>query len=897
MQRLLYQLLVFVLLGTRMLYGQEPFSLVNCPTTQTTYVRHYAVGEITPTLLEIVPPPTVTNVNWSMLHSTSSDAMSCVGFPSFFDDGETVEVADNLTATFRSGSDDRVIISSDGPLVEGEHHISILLEEGGISYVRTFLLVIRKPWELVFVLDRSGSMECDADENSVTQWPGCTTFNSSDDGRRWDKLAGAVDNFIAKIEDTHTTSLDRLSVVYFDGAIHEPTSPLVTDSAPFANLNAFRGTGATTAIRSEMDAMASGGTQLGRNGTSIGEGMYQAVNQRFGGASSVDRRQIVLLFTDGEQNTGRWISSMVNPGRRITESRTSTVVEINLDAPTISPIEIYTASMVVNSAPAAILEQIADDADGYFSVLPSEVEQFPTLISGRAFNRIFSDASPRYIGSASYDLDASSGTTRTDFVVNRNVNRLIFETYFNNPIARTVKTKVYHDGMDVSKQAEIHQTEYSTTYIFPLFARADLGSEGTWTMEVSPPPASRIPPGTHLKVFGTADDHAVSFKAGTAEERLVAGESFTPQLELLEDGAPVTNAEVTAIVTQPGADLGDLLARTPTPQLQVSHTESGSCADRKLSQLLQDNAEALDDVYDFNSRTIRLKHRGGGKYSAAFTGAEVTGTYNLRYEISYTSSRLGEVNRMVEQSRYVHFPVPKLNLTLAQNPSRETTFAAGTPQALLSRPSYRVNGQQRFIGPGFATAFGSDNPSVTVRASDNCDGSYSLTVSGDPNESFALYLLDRQVYSGKVRDFAPGDRRSATYVALRGGRTFPQGDFDDRFDSGIYGELGVGTRFGSLLGLELLAGYYGFDPEYSILGGTGYLNLYLGGGSATHLVLGGGGGYYLPEDQDGRLGASFRATLEREIGLLTLGVEGGYFRLTEPELDFATLGLSLKIGL
>ncbi len=888
-------LLIFTCLVTLSnVYGQEAFSVVpTCMSgTQPEYVRHYGTGSGVPANLVITPPASVSgSISWSFLSSPTTGGSCGSTFPGPVVNGHVEDLGGNLRATFNnSGFNRNVTISSTGPLTAGEHNLTLRLTGGGNSYVRNYRFIVRRPVDIVFALDRSGSMECDTDENVPSDWMGCITHGGEGDGRRWDLLASAIDNFVGNLDFLHVIGTDRLSVVYFDGNTATP-STLVSDAVPFTSIANFRGVGSPTAIKQELDNMASAVSVLGRNGTSLGAGLVKAISGRYGGTEDPNRRQIVLLFTDGEQNTGQWVKpSGPDMGRKILQNSGSATVDLNLDAPAVNDIDILTAGTIYTGSSPALLEAIAGGPSKFFNVLPGTESEFGSDLAGHAFNEIYNTTSPRFLASDRYPLLPDAPNLRTDFTVNRNVNRLLFQVFFNHPIAGRTKLKVFRDGVDVSEYGQFRNNAYSTTYQFPLYALPELPSEGKWTVEILSP--SRIPGGTEVNVFGTADDHAVQFTAGTEEAQLTVGRSFHPQLKLEEEGMAVTNASVTAYILKPGDDLGDLLARTTVAQLPSGHTESGSCADLKLAQLRQTNPSALQQLDQVQRSSISLNHHGDGIYSGNYGGADVTGIYKIRFEIAYTSDRLGEVRRMVEQTRYVHFPTPQLNLSVATRGSGPDRF-----NATQSKPSYRVNGQRRYVGPGYATAFGVTGQGVGLTAADNCDGSYRLNVTGAPGQRFDLYLLDREVFSGTVREFSQGDKRSGRYLALRGGRTFPRGTFDRRYDSGLYGELALGTRIGSLLGLEVVGGYYGFEPEYKVLGGTGYLNLYLNGGGASHLVIGGGPGYYFPDNQDARLGGSLRAALEREFGKITLGVDGAYFRLTDPELEFATLGLALKISL
>lgn len=874
--------------------------LVVCPAEQSEYVVHFEAGQVLNPIFNIVAPG--VSGSWSQPNPPMVGAGCTDSFGAAVSNGDFTDIGGNLRATFTNGTNPRISISSAGgaALSAGAYRLSVRLGLSGSSgsgnLVRNFRFIVRQPIDIVFALDRSGSMECDTDEDSAADWPGCSTSNTAGapDDRRWNVLASAVDHFVDKLDDLHTLASDRLSVVYFDGNT-STTGGLTNDLTPFRDVAAFRGAGATTIFKTELDNMNAGGNDLGRNGTSIGAGLVKAVNGRYGGSEDANRREVVLLFSDGEQNGGNWLrtSGTSGIGRVIEQSRSNNTPVLDLNAAAVDDIEVLSVSMVSTGTGPALLQAVAKDPSNYFNVMPGQEDRFGSDIAGHAFNEIFNQYSPRFIGAKRMSL---AGKPQAKFTVNRNVNRLIFEAFYSGSIGqRSVAAKIFRNGVDVTSRGQRRVTANGLRFIFPLYDLADIPSEGTWRVELSPAPGSRLPSGLDVSIFGTADDHAIRFDAGTVEDKLTVGNNFRPELSLFEEDQPVTNATVTATISKPGDDLGDLLARTEVSQLPSSHTESASCADLKYGALRQSQPKALANLFRTKSNTVALKPTGNGRYAGVYNDADVTGVYKIRFNITYTSPRLGEVVRMEEQTRYVNFPSPKLNRTVQEVKGEEMQ---GGYTITTVEPSFTVNGKKRLVGPGFGAAFGVSNPAVRLAARDNCNGNYQLNVSGPPQEKFTLHLLDNEVFTGTVKEFnASGQSRQKGYLSFSGGRTLPQGDFDLRFDEGIYGQIGLGRRFGSLLGAELVGGYYAFEPDFHILGGTAYLNVYLGGSGSSSVMVGAGPGYYFPEGGDARLGGSVRAALERQFGRLTLGVEGGYFRLTDPEIDFATIGLRATIGL
>jgi len=679
---------------------------------------------------------------------------------------------------------------------------------------------------------------------------------------------------------------DRMNVLYFNG-----TTPQIAslDDVGFESIADFRGASGTspTPFFTELNSITPAGS------TSIGNALHTGFDTRLNTSGGTAREKFVVLFTDGEQNTGNWVREAGSGRGRVIEQSSSNASEVlNMDTVSGDSITILSTSAVVTMSGISLLNDIAKEVDNSLFVTPADAGDFASHISSDLFNRINDGFSPRFV--ARQTFTSGSAPQRLEVPVNIGVNRLIIEAAFSRAILRGRRPllKIYKDGEEVTSIGDQRNNPHFLTNTFTFHELPELTSDGNWTAEVI---SGDMPAGTQFTLMITADDHDIRFEAGTVNDNLIVGNAISPTLSLFEAGQPVTGATVTATISRPGDDIGDLLARTPVNNLPPLGDQYASCAEQKYDLLRRNESTALNALLRRNVNTVELNSTGNGRYAGVYNNVDVTGVYKIRYDISYTSPRLGKVQRMVEQTRVVNFPSPDLNLTVKEIKGQEVQAGYSI---ITAQPAYRVNGKTRLIGPGYATAFGVSNSAVRLSAADNCNGSYRLSVSGPPGEKFTLYLLENEVFKGTIKEFnSGGQSRPKGYLSLSGGRTLPQGDFDRRFDEGIYGQIGLGRRFGSLLGAELVGGYYSFEPDFRILGGTAYLNAYLGGGGATSVMVGAGPGYYFPEVGDARLGGSVRVALERQFGGLSLGVEGGYFRLTDPEIDFATVGLRATIGL
>ncbi|MBC7774897.1 MAG: VWA domain-containing protein [Phycisphaerae bacterium] len=759
---------------------------------------------------------------------------------------------------------------------------------------KVFNFIVRRPNDIVFLLDRSGSMGCDYNESSELDWPNCAQ-NPPNDPSRWARLESAVTAFVDMSVDPSFTSRvlpnfpgftgDRMGVMYFSGTTGVPGLALT-------DLNTFDTNIATNMNNAETPSLAT-------DGTSIGNGMRQAILNHFGGAATVTRRQALLLFTDGEQNTGNWIKDEpMNEGRRIETSSTDATVEMNLESADIDPIEMYSIGLVQTPAGGSTLSHIADGTGRHFNIMTATPGDFPSGLGTWAFTHFFgSAASPQVVGRASSKAVTQSGTTAT-FTCNDNASRVIIEIYFDKPIGQVCSLYVKKDTFDAMQFAHVNRSDYIVTAIFDLSQMpAHFSKRGQWRIQANPPYLYKNA-GIDLQILAIADDHKVHIDGFLQDEDVRVGDAINPTFTINLNQAPVTDADVKAIIIHPTFDLGNLLAEAPLPNMPPPTVESNGCDGQKLSYLLLIDSAFGEKARSVFSDTIQLKHRGGGKYTAEYSGIKVSGVHKIIYWVRKEPSDFGLIERIIEQTVYVHFGEPDINLG---EPRMEVTKDPPNYYFKASfRPAYKdPQGQTQYIGPGFGHVMRVEGANNFYDVDDDCNGGYELDFSDpNPNPNIKVFVDDVLIYQGPALDFDKPYRPRPTQpwsLSLHAGLTLPVSKLDSLYNPGAFVEIDLTYRINNQFDVEALLGYYGFSDGFNILGASLLAGYRIGLTPSLHLRPALGIGYFAPKNESGTVGYTGRLELVKELNThFDISLHGAYFNLPNPKYSFLAAGLGVK---
>ena len=869
----------------------------------------------------------IFDVQWNycaIQNITASTSTDCSRM--FAPNNSSVDLGQGLNAIFYDAatsptSRPMLQITSTNPL-EGELYLDLELTfehaGGSQSIEKEYYLNFRNPIELVFVLDRSGSMECDP--LSTDSWDDCIAANPT--LSRWYQLKDAAQSFVDKFVDT--LAADSINVVYFSGGISNSTS---LDG--FHPVRDYQETGIDSDMF-EQENLISGG-RLSRDGTSIGAGLLESISNRL--SSGGDTRQIVIVFSDGEANRSPDIDLVDNRITRMEGDggggpRTVTLLDLN----DIGNIEIFSVAIAEQSpAYRVLLEGITTDPMNNFFA----VDMGGMLIDEMTTNlyaKIFERSSPNVIR---FEDQEVKPTNTAEFSCNKDVNLLYFEAHFDRPIAKNKQYKVMLGKKEVTQYAKKRVGNYYATYTFDFQKIKDIKSKGRWKFIATTIDSGNINRRTNnrlnttriqnraiiitqneinqskIRLSATADDQVTTFKATVGNKKIKAGEGESMPLlvDFLCEGIPLENAKVRATILKPGDDLGDILAKQAIPLKEPPNLEEGSCASQKLNYLKKENPEVLNKLKEIEKKEIDLQHKGKGRFVGEYNDLDVSGIYKVIFTVRARTPSLGVIERTEEKTINVH--VGKIEVNSSENLALED--ANGKIIGLNVKPFFKDgNGNTRFISPGMSYALGlKGNGIEQLQIADNCDGSYHFSFAPLDASQVQLQLLDEIIYTGNVATFPKNGvtgpnpskkppKKNYFSILPRYIRTIPLQQLNELYNAGNSVEASfVFPLSRRAVNLELTAGLYNFDTDFNIYGGTGYLTYDLTNKLEKFaLNIGIGGGLYKPKNLDSTPGYSGKATLSRRLNSnMIVTFDWSYFKLIDPDYSFATAGVGLKFNL
>jgi hypothetical protein len=251
-----------------------------------------------------------------------------------------------------------------------------------------------------------------------------------------------------------------------------------------------------------------------------------------------------------------------------------------------------------------------------------------------------------------------------------------------------------------------------------------------------------ISPALEYRTTAFADDHRLDFDWRAEPTNPRAGEPFEPTVSLSWLSHPVTDATVEAIILKPGDDLGDLLAKDPRTVRLREGTEAGSPGLQKYLELLKD-PNFLKSLLPSEQR-LTLKHQGKGIYSALYDPGDVSGVYQVLYEVKAGDPAFGRVQRQAAQSLYVRFA--KVDLAA----SKVNTTVGNGMVTIDFRP---VTTTSRFVGPGNGSTISITGDVRVRQITDHQDGRYTILVDGSPDTDVTISMLGDEIYRGPVGKF------------------------------------------------------------------------------------------------------------------------------------------------
>lgn len=609
------------------------------------------------------------------------------------------------------------------------------LETGGASCNRDYSLVIQQPFDLVFVLDRSGSMSSATHIKPPAQ-------------DRWGALKLGVNGFLPLLASTAPAG-SRFGLSLFSTA-EIPNSSFGNGLAPVDN-----------------DLPGKVAQELGQQNPDGWTAMGKGLKNGTGKLDDTARPRIVVLFTDGEQNE--------NPLVNANGQGYSDGTKINSSYPAgPGSVKIITVGIGDPSGPdLTTLQNLGKENRGQ-TIITDNGASFSGACSGDIAAAFQCAIESALQGNSPQRVDHFSGTlsdppTKHQFQLNKRVGQLLLqvsldrELKFGHPqefLNQLIGSglKIERDGSDITANFElIGGGSPTNSFLLRLdFSRFDgqtpsfpvIPSEGTYVVQMPKGSGGSGDDGLAVtarnpayQLIPYADDHrlAMAWQVNPAVPRV--NQPLTPSLDLKWLGQPIANAQVRALILKPGDDLGDLLADNPLNVDVSSATDAGSPGHQKYQQLLA-NPAFLNQLLP-QQQNLTLTHQGNGRYSAAYNPGDVSGVYQVLYRVEADDPAFGKLQRLAMESLYVRFGPVDLPASLVN------TTVSGNTVTIQFRPKTTTG---RFIGPGNGKAFTVDGLTL-ASVSDHQDGSYTLVLTGNPETAVAVKVLDEEIYRGKASEF------------------------------------------------------------------------------------------------------------------------------------------------
>lgn len=707
-------LLFFGLLTSTFAYAVEPQDIdATNQALNTTHTLSFIVGQ--PQTLEIHISSPTGNVFWGFgavnfpgCGPASGETYTCGGI--------TISLPPTSTSTEVSPALPATVIWSGASPVPGA---SFRLNIGDGSFNRTYTIEFRKPIDVFFVLDKSGSM--------TIPTVGMTT--------RMDALKAAVNNFMGKLSSpAFAGSNDRVGLNFFDTSVTPPSFG--------AGLIALNPASALTISTAINPVVPSGATAMGLG-----------INDAKSKLTDATRTRNMIVFTDGEQNVAPLVNGNGQDVGGVNINPTYPAPVGSLRVSTIgigSPSPTYLNTLKELAAKNRGQCLLTSNGTSFTNAAGTEVGSIDAAFV-QAFINLLRDSSPQLVQYKSGTV--ASGQQMVAFQLNKNVEDLVIEIRLNKrfeipTLAQVMGSiRVQQNGRDVTGFATPQWVgNFTDTYLLAFSfnsvrARAaNLQSEGKWDVSVvSSGPAQ----GSTYRVAVIADDHLFDYTCGQSLPRPSVGNTQHFSVNLNHLSKPVDNARVSVAIYKPGDDIGDLLARNPLKVILPRQTQDRSAVGILKYQTLLLRDPAFVKALTPTERIIPLTGIGGGVYEGDFAGLDVAGIYQLLFRIRSSDTATGVYDRVEMQSMYVlPAPIDPGRSSLVRRELNGITTITITPVTTTGKlvsaaaDAFDVNAQQARL--------------TTIV--DNQDGSYTLTLSGDAKSVGTVSLLNQKVFSGRFSD-------------------------------------------------------------------------------------------------------------------------------------------------
>jgi hypothetical protein len=555
----------------------------------------------------------------------------------------------------------------------GDTPANLIPVDDGVAPALTAIYSSRHPFDLILVLDKSGSM--------AGLPPGAVSGAT-----KAEILKSAVTTFVSEwremdqqTPDGAEWSHDRIGNVFFDSTAVAQTLP---GADPPANVFVQRGStipGPWAAVTGSVNSLTPGGS------TSIGGGINEAMKQwKLDPAHDLS----LLVVTDGMQNTAPLVS-ITGSGFLGLTPVSGLPQELRKRFIPIQTIGFGTPAAVDED----LLRNISYETSGvsYISVNAATLFtdlgwQLIALLKGNTASMALSQ------------VDTMTGTgpsAKQPVLVDRSAQRLVFTVQWAPPTREALDIEVFRPDGIVAIPDSKEKTPQSSIKMFNV-KPSDVG---TWNVRVVRGINKSTDPVPYVLRAMVRERH-LDYLLSTSPGRPGTGDKITVRAVIDWDGKPLTGLPPGAIrvrVQRPTVSLGTILhdARSTDKSNGTTTTPAGDKLtpyDRKLATAIT-RAE-LKRLVPADFATIELKEQAHGVYSGTFDQTTIAGAYGFEAVLDWDSERTAHTRRVERIETLVHVkPDPaKTDVTVTRVDTRTVTIAV-TPR----------DRSGNYLGPGYAS--------------------------------------------------------------------------------------------------------------------------------------------------------------------------------------------------
>ncbi|MEN0003503.1 MAG: vWA domain-containing protein [Bacteroidota bacterium] len=675
----------------------------------------------------------------------------------------------------------------------------------GSAMIVIIQFTIRDPFDVVLVLDQSGSMSGDVDPNETGVQPKIEELK--DVAELFIQTArGEASLGLGDPGDPIISDADQISAVYFSSASDNKDVDLIP----------FREDGDDLLDMGSIDGMSPGGL------TAMGQGIRDALNELDG---SPDHNQSVIVITDGMQNVNPRVESTGGTNPTVTLDRNNNgSIQAN---ETLNDLEVRIFSVGLNTPTShnELLDDMAQatQAQAYFNFTPPNAGDL-AVSSTYSLQQSFIDGLIDLVDSGSPQpvfYEYYSGDQTRTFQVNKAGTNLRILLKPGREVNSLVRFRLIKDGIVLNElddyvrvlAGDFYQMAFinlAKPYRLPNGTLFD--PVGEWTLEV------QARESISYEVSGIIDDALFDYDLSFGDADNLVNETLAIQAQLSYRGQSLTDSvTVRALLLKPEEDLQSLLATTNTDVI-ATEPEGGNTATDKYQTLLRDPAFVAQ--LGLEDRLITLTAGSDNIFRGTFSDTDVTGTYRCVFLIEGFSSALGPLERSLNR-----FAIVRLHGIDYDDSDKELVIdpKSGFIRGVRFTPQ---GANSLLLGPGYARDINArlvkgSGTIGTIR--DNLDGSYTLPISGlgsNSDPEIDVRIKGESFYDGLVSGFASGGTNPWLLEILAG--------------LGIYEDLnGIG------LGLELSRRFSRRANGLDLLVGP-YVNTIIGIEEPNYLALGAG---------------------------------------------------------